>query len=140
MPTGRLREGRAKVAGVTSEDALAALRKFQKERGLPTLSRALGVVLEEWHSAAAQGVLPHGRGARGRATGPSAGRVLPAPDAPGEAFPSAVRIVGLKEFARDRLPPDHPLREVLLAEEDILTPEEFLAKLTVWCVLVNRKS
>lgn len=50
------------------------------------------------------------------------------------------RIAGLKEFARNRLPPEHPLRDVLLAEPDILTPEEFLAKLAVWCVLVNRKS
>lgn len=46
---------------------------------------------------------------------------------------------GIKKFARNHLPPEHPLREVLMAERDTLTPEEFLAKMDVWLVLINRK-
>lgn len=140
MPTGRVRKGRAKVAGVTSEEALETLKVFQRRRGLPTVSRALGVLLEEWHSTAADGVLPHERVGEGLATRPALAGVLPAPNARGGAIPPGVRLEPLKEFARTRLQQDHPLRDVLLAEADTLSPEEFLAKLPMWCVLVSRKA
>ena len=139
MPTGRLKAGRAKVAGVASEEALAALRVFQRERGLPTLSRALGALLEDWQ-AGGNGVLHPAQCAEGQTARPSPERVLRAPTAQGEAFPPSVRLDGLKSFARNRLSPDHPLRDVLLAEADVLPAEEFLVKLSVWSVLISRKA
>ncbi len=51
MPTGRLRAGFAKVAGVVPERVYVALREFQQARGLPTLSRAVGAALTEWYEA-----------------------------------------------------------------------------------------
>jgi hypothetical protein len=47
-------------------------------------------------------------------------------------------IRALKDFAFVRLPEDHPLRAVILAERDLLTPSEFVAKMEVWTVLLNR--
>ncbi len=73
-------------------------------------------------------------------------------DVPSEAVPippaptrrgcsgEALSIRRLKEFVLAELPEDHPLRAVILAERDILTPEEFLAKMEVWAVLLNRRA
>ncbi len=47
---------------------------------------------------------------------------------------------GLKQLVLARFPEDHPLREVILAERDVLTFDEFLAKMPVWLVLLNRKT
>ncbi len=47
---------------------------------------------------------------------------------------------GLKQLLLARFPEHHPLREVILAERDVLTSDEFLAKLPVWLVLLNRKT
>ncbi len=47
---------------------------------------------------------------------------------------------GLKQLVLERFPEDHPLREVILAERDVLTSDEFLAKLPVWLVLLNRRT
>ncbi len=47
---------------------------------------------------------------------------------------------GLKQLVLARFPEDHPLREVILAERDVLTSEELLAKMPVWLVLLNRKT
>src|SRR5713101_7073774 len=44
----------------------------------------------------------------------------------------------LKDLVLARFPEDHPLRQVILAEKDLLTPTEFLAKMEVWSVLLNR--
>ena len=67
-----------------------------------------------------------------------------APVAPGEPpVASSDRLLSirpLKEFARTRIPANHPLREVILAERDFLTPVEFLAKLEVWQVLANYRT
>jgi hypothetical protein len=41
----------------------------------------------------------------------------------------------LKELALTMIPKDHPLRDVLLAEKDYLTVDEFLVKLEVWLTL-----
>jgi hypothetical protein len=51
-----------------------------------------------------------------------------------------VDIRPLKDFALVRLPEDHPLRTVLLAERDLLTPREFLAKMETWVILFNRRA
>ncbi len=47
---------------------------------------------------------------------------------------------GLKQMVLARFPEDHPLRQVILAERDVLTSEEFLAKMPVWLVLLNRRT
>ncbi len=51
-----------------------------------------------------------------------------------------VSIEGLKGLVLARFPEDHPLREVILAEKDVLTFDELLAKMPVWLVLLNRKA
>jgi hypothetical protein len=51
MPTGRLRKGFVKVAGVASDEAYLALLEVQRRDGLPSLSRALGKALDEWLQA-----------------------------------------------------------------------------------------
>jgi hypothetical protein len=51
-----LRAGRVRVAGVATVEAHEALRSLQRERGLPTLSQALGVALEEWRRVRCHGV------------------------------------------------------------------------------------
>lgn len=43
----------------------------------------------------------------------------------------------LKQVVLAQLPDDHPLRAVLLAERDVLTTEEFLAKLPIWLILLH---
>ncbi len=48
MPTGRLRAGFVRVAGVGTAEAAEEIEKLMEERGLPSRSRALGVALEEW--------------------------------------------------------------------------------------------
>jgi len=63
--------------------------------------------------------------------------------AAGERRDHAHRLVsteGLKQLVLARFPEDHPLREVILAERDVLTSEELLAKLSVWLVLLNRRT
>ncbi len=46
---------------------------------------------------------------------------------------------GLKQLVLAQFPEGHPLREVILAEREILSSEELLAKLSVWLVLLNRR-
>lgn len=46
----------------------------------------------------------------------------------------------LKDLVLTRFPEDHPLREVILAEKDLLTPSEFVVKMEIWAVLLNRKA
>ncbi len=46
----------------------------------------------------------------------------------------------LKKLVLARCGEDDPLRAVILAEKDILTPAEFVAKMEVWVVLLNRSS
>jgi hypothetical protein len=43
----------------------------------------------------------------------------------------------LKAFASEKLPKNWPLRKVLLAERDISTVHEFLAKLETWQYLLR---
>ena len=44
---------------------------------------------------------------------------------------------GFKDLAVSRIPQDHPLREVILAEKDEIEVEEFLLKLEVWLNLAG---
>ena len=46
-PTGRLRKGYVRVAGVTTEEVRAELLWIAWDQGI-TLSQALGVALQEW--------------------------------------------------------------------------------------------
>ncbi len=67
-------------------------------------------------------------------------RADPAPPPPGVSEPGCVDIHALKEFAFALLPEDHPLRAALLAERNPLTPQELIAKLEVWMILINRRA
>lgn len=42
--------------------------------------------------------------------------------------PQTVSTKKIKAFVSSHFPPEHPLRQVILAEREILTPEEFLSK------------
>jgi hypothetical protein len=58
LPSGRLRPGFVRVAGVATDDAYRELLRFMLDRGYPTVSRALCAALEEWMEARREGVLP----------------------------------------------------------------------------------
>ncbi len=47
-PTGRLRAGFVRVAGVTTAQIHEELVRLMQDRGLRSLSQALGVALAEW--------------------------------------------------------------------------------------------
>jgi hypothetical protein len=53
--------------------------------------------------------------------------------------PQSVSTKGIKDFVSKHLPRQHPLREVILLEKDTLTPEEVLAKMEVWMVLLDHR-
>ena len=46
-PTGRLRPGFVRIAGVVSERVYHEVVRFMLDRGYPTISKALGALLEE---------------------------------------------------------------------------------------------
>jgi len=50
-----------------------------------------------------------------------------------------VSIVGLKKFVKKELPENSVLRESILAEEDTITPEDYLAKIPIWLKMLTRK-
>jgi len=104
-----------------------------------------------------------GRGAKGRRRVPRARRLDEAEVPPGatrvrkpsrkplEVYPMAVAPASsrpaanigirlLKELVVSAFPEDHPLRTVILAEKDDLPASEFLAKMNVWLVLLNRRA
>ena len=43
----------------------------------------------------------------------------------------------LKAFVSEKFPKDSPLREALLAERDVLSAQEFLAKMETWLNLLR---
>ena len=51
-----------------------------------------------------------------------------------------IGIRSLKHLVVSAFPEDHPLRTVILAEKDDLPSSEFLAKMDVWLVLLNRRA
>lgn len=125
---------------MTDVEVRKALEAFMRERGLPTLSQAVGVALAEWHAGRRDRVLHPVGFDEGKDASRGRNGVLPSPNARVGAFGLALRLDGLKAFARDHLLADHPLRDALLAEADVVAAEEFVAKLAVWCVLVSRKA
>ena len=46
----------------------------------------------------------------------------------------------LKEFALREIPPDWPLREILLAEKDEIEAGEFIVKVPIFLRLCSRKN
>jgi hypothetical protein len=46
-----------------------------------------------------------------------------------------VNIRKLKEFALNNIPKGNPLQQIILSEENLLDPFEFLAKVDVWLKL-----
>ena len=139
-PTGRLRTGRVRVAGVTSVEIAGALHDLQAERNLPTMSQTLDAALLQWLSARRSGVLhPADRLARDDPR-TAAERVLPPSPAHEGGLLRSVHTDGLKDFVRSKFPADHPLRDAILAEKDVLTPEELLSKLEVWAILLSRRA
>ncbi len=139
-PSGRLRTGRVRVAGVTSVEVFGALRDLQAELNLPTMSQALDAALVQWLTARRSGVL-HPADRFGQGEPRTAGDRVLQPSPAGEGgIPRSVHTDGLKELVRSRFPIDHPLRDAILAEKDILTPEELLSKLEVWATLLSRRA
>ena len=53
--------------------------------------------------------------------------------------PEGIALRPLKELVRSAFPVEHPLRAVILAEKDIVTPLEFLSKMEIWTTLVSLK-
>ena len=48
-------------------------------------------------------------------------------------------LVALKKYAREKLHPGSPLRDLLLSEKDHLNVDEFLAKMDLWLRLMRRE-
>lgn len=61
-------------------------------------------------------------------------------DQPLHSIPRTVSTKGIKDFVSKHLPVQHPLRQVILLEKDKLTPEEVVAKMEIWLVLLNNES
>lgn len=49
---------------------------------------------------------------------------------------SKIRITSLKDLAL-KLEENHPLKMILLAEEDEMSPEEYLSRIRTWLRLLN---
>lgn len=79
-PTGRLRKGYVRVAGVTTEEVRAELLWIAWDQGI-TLSQALGVALQEWLHARRRGVShPGGLHEREESAGRPPGGFHPLPE------------------------------------------------------------
>lgn len=139
-PSGRLRTGRVRVAGVTSVEILAALRELQTELNLPTMSQTLDAALVQWLSARRSGVLHLADRFGQNEPRAAANRVLPPSPAREGGIPRSVHTDALKDLVRSKFPVDHPLRDAILAEKDVLTSEELLSKLEVWAILLSRRA
>ncbi len=50
--------------------------------------------------------------------------------------PTNIKFGPIKQFAIEKVPKDSALRDVLLAEAEELTVEEFLVKMPTWLILV----
>lgn len=55
-----MRAGLRTIAGVVTQDVYDRLLALQRERGIPTVSRAVGVALEEWAMGSPSGSLKPG--------------------------------------------------------------------------------
>ncbi len=86
MPTGRLRKGFVRIAGVVSEEVFHELARFMIDRGYATLSKALGAYLQECLEMRRAGVSHPAEPPAGREGDPQApaGVVHPADSRHGE--------------------------------------------------------
>ena len=80
-----MRAGYAKVAGVVTDDVKDELRKLTAERGLPSLSQAVGAALAAW-------ALTRSAGVQNPRVGRPGHPPLPASEALGRARESTVRV------------------------------------------------
>lgn len=64
MPTGKLREGYMRIAGVVRIQVMEELLHFMEERRLASRSKALGEALQEWYRTRRTGLVS-GRGSNG---------------------------------------------------------------------------
>lgn len=51
-----------------------------------------------------------------------------------------ISMAGIKALVSSHFPPGHSLREVILAEKENLEPEELLAKMETWLILLNQSN
>ncbi len=49
-----------------------------------------------------------------------------------------INTASLRRFALEKLPKESVLRQVILAEKEELTPEEFIARIEIWSRLLNQ--
>ncbi len=119
---------------------MGALRDLQADLNLPTMSQAVDAALVQWLSARRRGVLHPADRFGQEIPRTAADRVLPPSPAREDGIPRSVHTEGLKELVRSRFPVDHPLRDAILAEKDVVTPEELLSKLEVWAILLSRRA
>lgn len=85
MPTGRLRVGHVRIAGVAKDEVKQELLELMREEDLPSLSRAVGIALEQWLATRRNRVLnPEGVG-DGRKPPPTTAEVLHPAAAEGRA-------------------------------------------------------
>ena len=82
-PTGRLRAGYVRVAGVATVEAYRELERLRGERELPTISKALGVALEAWLETRRSGVTNPGRAAEESESRDPTDGILSEPPEPG---------------------------------------------------------
>lgn len=50
-----------------------------------------------------------------------------------------IKIERLKQFVLEELPTNSALRDILLAEKEELSKEEFLAKMDIWLNLIRKE-
>jgi hypothetical protein len=50
-----------------------------------------------------------------------------------------IRIAVLKEWVAQNFPRDSKLRELILAERSVLSPDEFVSKLESWLILARNE-
>lgn len=51
-----------------------------------------------------------------------------------------INMKGLHRFAKEKLPKESILREIILMEKAELTPQQFLDRLEIWLRLLNREN
>jgi len=83
MPTGRLRKGYSRVAGVVRVEVMEELERLRRERNIPTMSQSLGDALDEWLRLRRSGVLNPGSRATLDGTSPTQSGVLNPPSVEG---------------------------------------------------------
>jgi hypothetical protein len=76
MPTGRVRKGSVRIAGIVSDEVYHEIVRFMIDRGHPTISKALGAFLEECLQMRRSGVVPPAEMPAGEGCAPNAPGVV----------------------------------------------------------------